>query len=201
VNTYWERYAAPIKNDSNEIINSIYLTRSIPKIKKLAKELEEVEKQLRSKRQKREEASSALTGLFKKRDEDKRVIQKNIWFNVKEQLFPSLERLKKTNLDERQRICLEILEANLHDLTTSFSRQMNQLPLSLTPAKMQLKNFVRNGKNKKRDSTVVESFPNSINSHSKSIRDKIGIRNKKRNLRTVLISRINGQKNTYLTIT
>jgi hypothetical protein len=98
VDTYWEKYSAPIKNDSNEIINSIYLTISISKIKKLEKELKEVEKQLGSKRRKLEEVSSALTVLFKKRDKDKRVLQKNIWFNVKEQLFPTLERLKKTNL-------------------------------------------------------------------------------------------------------
>lgn len=195
---YWEKYAVPIKTESSNIVNIIQLSRNVTKMKTLEKKLEGVEKQIQIERRKLEEVNAALNVLLEKRNEDKRKFQKNVWYNVREQVFPSLERLKKTNLDGRQRICLEILEANLHELATSFCRQ-SYLPLYLTPGQMQVANLVKNGKSTKEIAQLLNLSVETINSHRKSIREKIGIRNKKRNLRTVLISRIDGEINSLFT--
>jgi len=196
---YWEKYAVPIKTESSNIVNIIQLSRNVTKPKTLEKKLGEVEKQIQIERRKSEQVRVALNVLLEKRNVDKREFQENVWCNVRDQVFPSLERLKKTNLDGIQRICLEILEANLHDLTTSFCRQMSYLPLCLTPGEMQVANLVKNGKSTKEIAQLLNLSVETINSHRKSIREKIGIKKKKRNLRTVLISRINGEINSPLT--
>ena len=192
---YWEKYAVPIKAESSNIVNILQLSRNVTKLKTSEKKLGKAEKQIQIERRKLEQVNAALNVLLEKRNKDKREFQENVWCNVRDQVFPSLERLKKTNLDGGQRICLEILETNLHDLTTSFCRQMNQLPLSLTPGEMQVANLVKNGKSTKEIAQLLNLSVETINSHRKRIREKIGIRNKKRNLRTTLISRIDGEIN------
>lgn len=196
---YWEKYAVPIKTESSNIVNIIQLSRNVTRIKTLEKKLKGEEKQIQIEKRKFEGINVALNVLLEKRNKDKREFQKNVWYNVRDQIFPNLERLKKTRLDWRQRTCLEILETNLHELTTSFCRQMNQLPLGFTPREMQVANFVKNGKSTKEIAQLLNLSVETINSHRKRIREKIGIRNKKRNLRTALISRIDGEINPLFT--
>lgn len=189
--TYWEKYAAPIKNDSNQIINIFQISRNLTKVKTLEKELEGMENQIQSKRRELEELKAALKVLLKSRDEEKKELNQNLWFNVKDLVLPSLERLKKTSLDERQRICLEILEENLQELSTPFSRQMSFLPFALTPTEIQVTNLIKNGKSTKEIAQLLNLSIETIKSHRKSIRKKLSIRKKKINLRAFLISNIN----------
>jgi PAS domain S-box-containing protein len=84
----------------------------------------QVEIELRAKTRELEELNAALKVLLRKRDEDKKEIEEKIASNVNELIFPYIERLKITNLGNRQRSFIKILETNLDDIISPFARNL-----------------------------------------------------------------------------
>jgi DNA-binding CsgD family transcriptional regulator len=126
--------------------------------------------------------------LLKKRQEDKIEIEDNVLTNVKELIEPYLEKINKTNLDDQQRMLLSILESNLNEITSPFSRRMSQKYLNLTPTEIKIANLIRLGTSTKKIAKLLKSSPRTIETHRKKIRGKIGLQQKKANLRSYLLS-------------
>ena len=82
----------------------------------------------------------------------------------------------------------EILESNLKDIISPFSRRMTSTFLRLTPKELQIANMIKQGKTSKEIADLMGISSRTIETHRKNLRDKIGIGNKKVNLRTHLLS-------------
>jgi PAS domain S-box-containing protein len=160
----------------------------ITKRKRAEQALRERERELEIKTSNLEEVNTALRVLLKRREEDKTELEEKVLFNVRELVTPYLEKLKKSGLDERQEACVSILESNLDNIISAFSRRLSSLYLNLTPAEMEVANLVRHGKTTKEIAEFLNVSSQTIDSHRKNIRRKIGIRNKKANLRCHLLS-------------
>ena len=156
--------------------------------KRAEQALLERERELEIKTSNLEEVNTALRVLLERREEDKRELAEKVLFNMRELVMPYLEKLKKTGLDERQGACLEILESNLGEITSSFSRRLSSPFLNLTPAEMQVANLVKHGKTTKEIAEFLNVSTQTVDSHRKNIRRKMGITNRKANLRTHLLS-------------
>jgi len=186
--TYWDNYAVPIKNESGDVVNLIQITRNITKQVQGEQALREREKELRIKTRNLEEANTALRVLLKKRDEDRTELEEKVMCNVKELVIPYLERLKKTGLDHRQTTFADILESNIDDIISPFLRRMSSRYLGLTPTEIQVANLVRQGKRTKDIAVLLDLSPKTIEDHRKNLRKKFGLKNRKANLRTHLLS-------------
>ena len=156
--------------------------------KRAEQALKEREKELQIKTTNLEEVNTALKVLLKRRDEDKGELEEKVLFNVKGLIRPYLDKLKKSGLNEKQRAYAEILEANLDDIVSPFSRRLSSLFLKLTPAEIRVANLVRIGKTTKEVAELLSVSCEAIDFHRKNIRKKIGITNEKANLRTHLLS-------------
>ena len=130
----------------------------------------------------------ALKVLLKKREEDKDELQEQVIYNVKELVMPFLEKIKASRLDSRQQTIVGILESNLNDIVSPFAKALSTRYLNLTPAEMQIANMVKHGKTTKEIADTLFLSTRTIESHRDSIRQKLGIKNKKANLRTHLMS-------------
>ena len=186
--TYWDNYSVPIKNKSGDIINLIQITRNITKQVHGEKALREREKQLKIKTKSLKEANAALRVLLKKRDEDRTELEEKVLSNVKELVLPYLEKLKKTGLNQKQETFAGILESNIDDIISPFLRRMSSKYLGLTPAQIQVANLVRQGKRTKDIAKLLDLSPKTVEDHRKNVRKKLGLKNKKANLRTHLLS-------------
>ena len=156
--------------------------------KRSEKALRESEKELKTKATDLEETNTALRVLLRKRDEDKTELEAKVVLNVKELISPFLDKLKKTQLTSRQKTYLDIVESNLNSLVSPFGREFSAKYLKLTPTELQVANFIVQGKTTKQVADILNLSSKTIESHRKSIRKKIGIRNKKVNLRTHLLA-------------
>jgi PAS domain S-box-containing protein len=135
-----------------------------------------------------QDTNSALRILLKQRDTDKLDMEESLLLNIKETVFPYLDKLKKSRLEDYQKSYLDIIENNLKDMASPLIRNLSSRFLGLTPAEMQVANLTKQGKSVKEIAGLLNLAPGTIKTHRINIRKKIGITNQKINLRTFLLS-------------
>ncbi len=164
------------------------LRQEIEDRKQAEEALREREKELKIKKISLEETNTALKVILKRREEDKMELEEKILFNMKELVLPFLERVKKSRLDPKQLAYIDILESNLNDIISPLLQRLASKYLGLTPAEIQIANLVKEGKTTKEIAELLNSTTWTISFHRNNIRKKLGLKNKKANLRSYLLS-------------
>jgi PAS domain S-box-containing protein len=150
--------------------------------------LKQREKDLEIKTANLEEMNSALKVLLQRREEDRKELEERVLFNVKELVVHYLEKLRNTGLDKKQSGYVDVLESNLNSIISPFSRTLSHIYLNLTPVEIQIADLVRQGKSTKEMADLLNVSSRTIEFHRQNIRKKLGITQKRANLRTHLIS-------------
>ena len=135
-----------------------------------------------------EELRIALDVLMKKREQDRSIIEKRITVNINKLVMPFIEKLKNTALNAKQKELVECLESSLDNIKSSFLENLDKKFLNLTPMEIQVACLVREGKSNKEMAEVLCLSINTILSHRSRVRKKLGLNNKKVNLRSYLLS-------------
>ncbi len=148
----------------------------------------QLEQKLIDNNRKLEDVNAALRVLLKKRDEDKLDIEKRMNLNIHQMVYPALEKLKKSGLTKKQESFIDILDANLSNITSSFSVKLASKRVKLTPSEIQIANLVRQGKTTKEISSILNLSERTIEYHRNNIRKKLGLQKMKENLTTYLLS-------------
>ncbi|MFH1241400.1 MAG: PAS domain S-box protein [Pseudomonadota bacterium] len=185
----WGQVSSSIVRDSEG--NPLYFISHVQDItqQKLARaSLIQREKELEIKTNQLEEMNTALRVLLEKRDEEKAKSEENVLSNVKELVEPYLKRLKGTGLDDRQVSYLKVLESNLNDIISPFSSRLSSRFLNLSPSEIRIANLVKQGRNTEEIAELLSLSKATVSTHRRNIRRKLGIENKKANLRTHLLS-------------
>ncbi|MBW1959797.1 MAG: helix-turn-helix transcriptional regulator [Deltaproteobacteria bacterium] len=91
-------------------------------------------------------------------------------------------------MNDQQTTCLNILESNLNDIVSSFARELSSKYLALSPTEIQVASLIKEGKQTKEIADILNLSTNTIVSHRYKIRSKLGLKNKKVNLRAYLQS-------------
>jgi len=146
----------------------------------------QIEESLDIKSRTLEDVNTALRVLLKQREEDKSQLEENILSNVKELILPYIERLKKSRLDVEQATALDIVNANLEEITSPIGRTMHLLQLS--PKEIDVIAYLKAGKNTKQIAESLGLSQRTVEFHRYNIRRKLGLDNKKTNLRSYLLS-------------
>ena len=80
--------------------------------------LQKREQEVQKKSRNLEEMNSALKVLLKQRETDKLELEENVLTNVKDLILPYLVKLKASHLNLRDAAFVNILEANLMNITS-----------------------------------------------------------------------------------
>ncbi|MBT4484366.1 MAG: hypothetical protein HOC71_11900 [Candidatus Latescibacteria bacterium] len=167
---------------NKELKNDITARKLVEdKLKLIQKELEINAKNLK-------ETNIALKVLLKHQDKEKNTMEKNILSSLKTLIIPYLEKIVISTSDEKLKTYVNIIETNLSEITNPFANQLTGYYLSLTPTEVQIANLVRDNKTTKDISKILNISENAVFFHRRNIRNKLGIRNKKTNLRSYLQS-------------
>ena len=185
---YLDSYAVPIKNESGDIVKCIQITRNITERVLAEQILRERKKELKRKTMNLKEANIALRVLLKRREEDRGELEKKVLSNVKHLIVPYLEKLEKTRLNASQKTYVDILESNLNDIISPFIRTLSSTYLKISPTEIQVANLVKQGKTTKEIAESLNSSTRAIEFHRNNLRNKFGLKNKKANLRSYLLS-------------
>jgi len=135
-----------------------------------------------------QETNTALKILLKQREQDKEDLEDKVLSNVKELIGPYIEKLKNTRMDRNQQTYLEILESNINNIVSPFLKKLSVQYQNLTPMQIQVADFVKAGKTTKEISELLNISDRAIEFHRNNIRKRLGLKNKKINLRTYLLS-------------
>ena len=158
------------------------------RVKERTTELNNAFKELEIKSQSLEEANTALKVLLEKRDQDRTELEEKLIVNLNQLVEPYLEKLKNSNLDERQKAFLDIVKSNLENITSPFIKSLASQHLRLTPTEIQVTELIKQGRNSKEIGTLMNLSWKTVKTHRRNIRSKLGLNNKKTNLRSYLMS-------------
>jgi DNA-binding CsgD family transcriptional regulator len=164
------------------------LRKEISNRKKAEKALKQKGMELEAKTIGLEEANTALKVLLKQREEDKVELEEKVLLNVRELVFPYLEKLKMKKLGEKQRAYIGIIESNLNDIVSPFVHGLSSKLIKLSPTELQVTNLIKQGNTTKEIAEIMNLASSTIDFHRNNIRKKIGIKNKRINLKTYLSS-------------
>ena len=164
---------------SHEEITALKLTEEA-----LKKSQEEIFEQ----KQSLEEANIALKVLLKQREEDKLELEKKVLSNVKGLVLPYVEKLKNSRIKAKDRTLVDIIDTHLQDIISPLLQRFANAKILLTPQEMQVASLVKDGKTSKEIADVLNVSETTVNFHRKNLRVKFGLRNKRTNLRSYLMS-------------
>lgn len=135
-----------------------------------------------------EETNRALKALLKKRERDLTEINESVLLNVNKLILPYIDKIKTTELDDFQETYLSIIETNLKEIVSPFSRKMSVKELNLTPKELHVANLTKRGISSKVIAEIMNISPRTVDTYRKNIRRKVGLEGKKINLRSYLLS-------------
>ena len=164
---------------SHEEITALKLTEEA--LRKSQEELIEQKQSL-------EEAYIAMKVLLKQREEDKLDLEKKVLSNVKDLVLPYVEKLKNPRLKAKDRTLVDIIDTHLQDIISPLLQRFANAKILLTPQEMQVAALVKDGKTSKEIADVLNVSETTVNFHRKNLRVKFGLRNKRTNLRSYLMS-------------
>jgi len=144
--------------------------------------------ELKSKSHELEEMNAALRVLLKQREEDKNELEERILASVKELVMPHLDELKKCLSGQKERTHVHIMESSLKGIISPFAQRLSLQFLHLTQKEIQIANLIKEGKTTKEIARFMSLSKFAIDTHRAHLRRKLGLTNKKANLRTYLSS-------------
>lgn len=135
-----------------------------------------------------EQTNTALNVLLKKREMDQKDIEEQVLHNLKQLVYPYLEKIKGGGLTSVQQTSLDIIKSNLKAVTSSFAVDFSSQHYRLSPTELQVANLIRMDMSSQEIAAVMDLSIETIHNHRKHIRRKLGITQKKVSLQKVLSS-------------
>ncbi|MCG8619951.1 MAG: LuxR C-terminal-related transcriptional regulator [Desulfobacterales bacterium] len=197
-----EVYSGPIVINGEDLLYSI--VHDITRRRLIEKQLEEsrnkyrelvetlrpttylLEAEVKKRTLELENINTALKVLLEKRDEDKKEFEERIYANHELLITPFLEKLRAGLTENSQKVLLDILTTNLGELLHPFSKKLSDPLTALSPREIQVANMVKNGMSTKEIAAVQNCAIRTVTNHRDNIRKKLGLVNKKVNLRSYL---------------
>jgi DNA-binding CsgD family transcriptional regulator len=181
-------YMRAIRLDAEGPLRVIVSHEEITALKLAEEALRQSKDDLEERKQSLEETNIALKVLLKQRETDKIELEQNLLTNIKNLVFPYLDKLKAAPLRPRDATVVGIVEAHLHDIISPMLKRLTNINILLTPQEMQVAVLIKDGKSSKEIAEILTVAETTVHFHRKNLRKKFGLKQKNANLRSYLLS-------------
>ena len=155
----------------------------------LRKTVENRETTIKERTQALEDANTALRILLENVETSKNEVEKRILGQIRGLVLPHISKLRHLDADQQlQSSYLELVERNLKDITSSLSSRMAEAMERLTPTEAEVMQMILHGRTTKEIASTLSRGTSTVDFHRNNIRRKLGLRNRKTNLRQHLTS-------------
>jgi DNA-binding CsgD family transcriptional regulator len=183
---HFEASGCPFFDQKGNFLGYRGSCHDITEQKKMMDALKERERELTAKSEALEEVNTALKVLLRQREEDKKELEARLVSNIREMVLPYIHRMQKDKPDLRHRTYLDVVTANLNEIMSPFPNMIKQL--NFTPREIEVASLIKEGRTTKEIAEFLGIATSAIDSHRNNIRNKLGLNNKKVNLRSHLLS-------------
>lgn len=173
--------ASVYRDEAGEIVGVFAAARDISQRKR-------AEEELMNKSQALEELNIALKVLIDRVKNEHEDLEDKISTNIRVGILPYLNKLRQTRLDIGQSAFIEIVERNLNDIASPFLKTIPASRFQFSPKETEIMSLIKEGKTTKEIAAILSLGKRTIDSYRDNIRNKLGLSNKKANLRTFLLS-------------
>jgi PAS domain S-box-containing protein len=135
-----------------------------------------------------ESTNTALRVLLKQVNENKTEMESKVMDNFTRLVNPYLDLLEENLANTLQHEYVSVIKENIKKITSSFSLNLSSSYLGLSPREIQVADLVRQGRANKEVARILTISINAVEFHRNNLRKKLGLQNKKINLRTYLLT-------------
>ena len=186
---YREELEVIVTDRTNELTETNRrLVQEVEQKEFMKKAIELNEKELKERALKLEETNITMSVLMKKMETERKEIEENVMFKIRELIFPYIDKLRNSRLTSQQKNSLDLIKSNLKDVLSPITHMYSTKYLKLTPKELQIAELVKEGKSSKDIGDVLGISKRTVEFHRDSIRKKIGLKERKINLRTYLMT-------------
>jgi len=132
------------------------------------------------------ELNSTVNVLLEQRESFKKSYRKDLSSFIAGLVKPYIDKLKNSGLNKDQLALVERIEFSLNDAVTPMVRKLTSGLSALSPTDLQIALLIKEGKSTKEIADVMNLSTKTIEFHREKIREKLGLKNKKVNLRSFL---------------
>jgi PAS domain S-box-containing protein len=154
--------------------------------KQVERNLINKEKELKNQSEKLHEVNTTLKVLLENLEKEKSRVEENIFSTLTQLVTPYIEKLMQSNLNDDQIFLLQVIESNLKTVTSPLAHKLSLEEPALTPSEIKVAGLVREGRTVKETAQLLNLSAETISFQRKRIRAKLGLSNKKVNLRSFL---------------
>ncbi len=142
----------------------------------------------RNMRRELQEFNIAMGVLLQRAEKDKETLSENVVSNVKELILPYVEKLKNGHFSDEYKAYIEALETNLSEICSPFLKNLSLKHVHISAMEIQVANLVKAGRRNKEIASILGVSLNTVMTHRYRLRSKLGLKQKKVNLRSYLNS-------------
>lgn len=180
-NKWYDTVFSPLRDESGAVCQVAIWARDKSAMKGLELRLELKTRELI-------EVNNALKVLLQQSTEAIAEHERKVHENLHRLVFPYLERLRDKYPDDEIQLYLNVALANLEKINSTFSLAISSRLKGLTPRELQVAELLKQGKNTKEIALLLKLSSRTVEFYRDKLRIKLGIKNKKENLRSHLSS-------------
>lgn len=155
----------------------------------LQKTLESREVTITNRTKDLEDANTALRVLLENVETSKNEVEAQILRQIKGLVLPHISKLRHLDAEhDLQSNYLELIETNLRNITSSLSSQIAETLEALTPTEIEITQMIMLGRSTKEIANILSRGTSTVDFHRNNIRQKLGLRDRRKNLRQHLMS-------------
>ncbi len=152
-------------------------------------EYKTLKEMLRQEKSHRREMYVTLKNLMRAFEKERSGIETGISHRIETLLLPTIEKIKRESSTDVRNTYLNLMRDQLINLTAGFSKELDGRFLRLTRTEMKICRLIQAGLASKEIAQKMNISFETVQAHRRNIRNKLGLRGRKVNLHTLLISK------------